>query len=312
MINNLFKYLIFVAVFVNTNVAFNQKKYFVEDSTAKFYADLHRSSTNIKRITNDLIKNFNNEESKFRAIFRWISLSISYDLRYVFVEPNTPPPSSAIKNTLKNRVATCGAYNKLLKEMCEIANLDVTIINGLCKPNLSSIGNIRGNSHSWSSITIGGKTYLSDITWASGIFEWKDSTFKTQFDEIMFLCSPDIFIFEHFPYEKSNQFLEPKISKCNMKKLPRIESGLGNFFHLLYKPHKIKGRIKNKFKIKLINQIDNVKLMRFFNGSQVEELVPNKIIKRRKYFIYSFDIVHQESSYKFVINDSPILWFRGW
>jgi hypothetical protein len=158
-----------------------------------------------KEIVNPLTENLKTEQEKFRAIYRWIADNVTYSLSNKSENPG---------KTLTSRKATCIGYSTLLKEMCNYAGLECNVIGGLSKNKPEDIPPASEDTrHAWNEVKLNGKWYLTDITWASGTFDFTKKTFHKNFDTAYFLPTPEFFIKQHFPTDIKMQMLSTPAKK---------------------------------------------------------------------------------------------------
>jgi transglutaminase/protease-like cytokinesis protein 3 len=150
-----------------------------------------------KKLTQLLITNLPTEIEKFRAIFKWITNNISYDVE-MLREINKK--EAELKNDRKklekwrqrvnnqlqkrlviNKSAICQGYSSLLQEMCESAGIQCKIIEGYGRTLSQRIGYGKVN-HAWNTVNLNNKWHLCDVTWASGYVTNEFSDFNKHFN----------------------------------------------------------------------------------------------------------------------------------
>jgi transglutaminase/protease-like cytokinesis protein 3 len=131
----------------------------------------------------------NTDKEKVRAIFRWITENIEYNVRPIGRKKNTPAlfyeepdDSSKALPSLNERVAAkvlykgvafCEGYSRLFKTLCDHAGIKAEIIYGYARTN----NNRRfGVNHTWNAVYIDGTWHLLDVTWASGFVTLRMNT----------------------------------------------------------------------------------------------------------------------------------------
>ncbi len=168
-----------------------------------------------------------NELEKARAIYRWITENVAYDVEG-FLQNN--PGDNSAQGTLENRNSVCEGYSNLFLELAEIAGLEVVKINGFAKilGYTSGEGFSGGPNHAWNAVKIDGVWKLIDSTWGAGYMD-PNYKFVRHFTEHFFFAAPEEFIFDHLPAEQNWQLLNNPISMQEYQQLPLL---LPKFFYL--------------------------------------------------------------------------------
>lgn len=136
-----------------------------------------------KEVAALLTVNLKSDQEKFRAIFRWITDNIKY---------NYNRTDDATK-VFKAKKSACIGYATLLQNMCEAANLDCEVIEGWSKIEPSEIGQrMTKTSHAWNAIELGGKWYLTDVTWAASYYDPVKRRIVKHFDTSYFCQAPKL------------------------------------------------------------------------------------------------------------------------
>ena len=154
---------------------------------------------------------------RFRAIFRWITLNINYDVQSAMTGRFKDNSSSAV---LQSRLAVCEGYSNLFRDLCRIAQIECELIKGYGKGFNYKIGQkiLKPEGHAWNAVKINGKWFLTDITWATGYIH--NGKFVRYFTPFYFLTDPTYFIWTHFPAEVKWQLLEKPIGITTFEQLP--------------------------------------------------------------------------------------------
>jgi hypothetical protein len=153
----------------------------------------------------------NTDREKVRAIFRWITENIDYNIRIFTRSKSTgalfyeePDDSNAALPTLNERIAAkvlakriafCDGYSRLFKTLCDHAGIPAQIINGYARTNNSRRF---GVNHTWNAVYIDSAWHLLDVTWASGFISYSNFYIR-QYNDFYFLTPPDQFIRDHYP-----------------------------------------------------------------------------------------------------------------
>ena len=225
---------IFVLVFIilSCSGAAAQSFYFQDvnfhnaDSIAEHYAD--HSLKDHKALAILLTKDLSTDVEKFRAIFKWITENISYDIpsyiESVQMEKKLRYKKTRLErwrekfyNTITKRIirektAICYGYASLLTSMSDHAGIPCKTISGYGRGWGSSIGTGSVN-HAWNAVKLQGRWFLCDPTWASGTVDMGREKFFRQFDKVYFITSPDLLIANHYPADTSWTLIKNAPSK---------------------------------------------------------------------------------------------------
>jgi len=174
-----------------------------------------------------LIEPAKNDREKARAIFRWITENIDYNVE-VFFKGGTGATYSG--DVLKSRKSVCYGYSDLFLSLAREAGLEAVRISGYGKgygympgKNFSGPAN-----HAWNAVKINGSWYLMDSTWGAGYVSG-DGKYVRRFDDHFFMTPPNQFIFDHFPEDAQWQLLDKPVSKQEFESLVFLEA---EFFNL--------------------------------------------------------------------------------
>lgn len=153
------------------------------------------------------------DREKVRAIFRWITEHIEYNVRIYnrnktspglfYEEPEdslTPLPSlneRIASKVLYKRMAFCDGYSRLFKVLCDHAGIKSEIITGFARTNMNRSGRF-GVNHTWNAVYLDSVWHLLDVTWASGFISYGNEYVK-QYNDSYFFTPPDEFIRDHYP-----------------------------------------------------------------------------------------------------------------
>ncbi len=155
-----------------------------------------------------------NDSLKARAIFKWISQTIDYDVK----EFNRRKFSNklklrkqSIKAVLKRKKAVCAGYANLFEAIAKKSGLEVVTIIGIAKSDIGEIGDVRLKSnHAWNAVKIDGIWRLIDVTWGSGGVNKKDQ-YVREMKDYYFFSNPAQFVVNHFPDKVEWQLLHEPI-----------------------------------------------------------------------------------------------------
>ena len=149
------------------------------------------------------VRNREADEWKARAIYRWITDRIDYQIEIPpkadndgYQAPDGTRWSYFVspQNTLKRRHAYCVSYALLYQALANQSRLKVLYIEGH-----AGFGNDVAE-HAWNAVQIGDSWRMIDTTWGAGYFD--GAMFKKRFDVQWCLSLPEEFTKSHTPFEK--------------------------------------------------------------------------------------------------------------
>jgi hypothetical protein len=201
---------------------FSEINFTKADSIAALYRN--RDLKNPEKLAEDLTVNLPTDVEKFRAIFRWITDNINYDLdlfnesvakerklRYKGKKLTDWKKRFAAKLERKlytKRSTLCEGY-ALLERMSNHVSISCVKISGYGRTSDQPIGKGTIN-HAWNAVKVNTKWYLCDATWASSKYDPARSRFHRRFVKNYFLTDPSLFIANHFPADTSWMLLYNK------------------------------------------------------------------------------------------------------
>jgi hypothetical protein len=188
------------------------------DSIARNTTSIHEQS--METLVTYLVSQANSDEERARILFTWVATHVQYDYPAFFKRKIV----SANTNTIwKNRMAQCGGYSALLKQLCDIAQIPCEVIDGYARDAGNRIVRLGAPiNHSWNAIKINGKWQLMDVTWAaSHLLDGKKIV--NEFDDFWFSTDPAAFVYFHFPKISKWQLLEKAISVAQVNTLNLVE-----------------------------------------------------------------------------------------
>ncbi len=186
------------------------------DGKIKNYPDSFKSLDNLSlKINHD----FNIPEEKVRAIYTWMALHITYDVKtylkgtkpvkYTYrtneekLQKEKEIENKLAKQTLKTKKAVCHGYATLFKTLCEMSGIECVLITGMSKITRSDIGKepIR-TDHAWNAVKLNKQWKLIDVTWGAGYIDGQKMQFVKQYTDVFFFTDPEKFFYNHFPNDK--------------------------------------------------------------------------------------------------------------
>jgi len=187
------------------------------------------------------------DKEKVRAIFRWITQNIDYNVRPIARKKNTPalfyeepddtskalPPLNerVAAKVLYKGVAFCEGYSRLFKTLCDHAGIKAEIVYGYARTNSSRRF---GVNHTWNAVYIDSAWHLLDVTWASGVINFGKEYIR-QYNDYYFLTPPEQFIRDHYPEDPQWTLLDnPPVyreySQSPFRYSGYIKAGINNHF----------------------------------------------------------------------------------
>lgn len=184
-------------------------------------------SGNPAKLAQQLTGNYTSETEKVRAIFRWITHNVRFDVKQLGKSPLKTTPADEPKlnrkmarKALRSLKTGSEGYARLFAELCTQSGIQATVIPGFGRSNPKSIGKKVKADHVWNAARIDSVWYLFDVCWASGyvdeeIITKKDKKVKVQsfiksFNDLYFMTSPPVFILNHYPITEYYTF-SPKV-----------------------------------------------------------------------------------------------------
>ena len=164
-----------------------------------------------------------NDREKARAIYRWVTKNITYDVQSLNRARTAKDRSLSARDTLESRGAACAGYSQLFQQLAKAAGLKSVEIDGASKGVGYAIDPRKNDSlgHQWNAVSIDGKWCMIDCAWGAGYVS-DQGQYVREFDEHFFLTSPEEFIYDHFPTDPRWQCLSRPLSKEEYDNLPCV------------------------------------------------------------------------------------------
>jgi len=213
---------------------------------------------NPEQLVKYLVEPFSSKLLQFRAIWRWITHNIQYDVELYFHQEKIKSPThlSSTNDILQTGLAVCCGYSQLLKMLSEFCNIRIHEVSGWSKGYDYVIGaNFASpvTNHAWNAVELDCEWWLVDATWASGYVD-DSRKFVPAYNEHYFLTDPRQFIIDHFPQHAKWQLIHPPFSIEDFESWAQFTKC---FFHLRLRPwsHK-EGTIRTNGKLHMKFRID--------------------------------------------------------
>ena len=158
-----------------------------------------------------LARSGDDELTRTRALYRWITGHISYDVRGL---QSGDVGDLSPDGVLRRRAAVCQGYAGLTRQLGLAMGLRVEVVSGWSKGYGYTAGQrFEGApNHAWNAVMIGGHWRLMDPTWGAGYLDPQRMQFVRRFQEHYFLTDPSAFVFDHLPEDSQWQLLDHPIT----------------------------------------------------------------------------------------------------
>ncbi|MFV8340834.1 transglutaminase domain-containing protein [Flavobacterium sp. XS2P39] len=267
--------LIFILSIVFLNASYSQK-YNSVDSIVDNYP---KNIINADQLLVLIKKDFSKQDEKARAVFRWVTTVIAYDvdlaksMDYKSINAFSYKTQKEMEikekkfkldlvtNTMISKIGVCHSYAALVEYLCVKLGLEAKIIIGNLKSDPSQIGELpEVLNHAWNVVKIDNNWKFIDATLGAGFISSSTNLFKFYFNESYFLTDPDQFFLNHYPSDE-NWLLTAK----NKKDFAQLPLFFGYYFQYNYQMTKPESglytTVKNgvfTFAIKGLNTYDDV------------------------------------------------------
>lgn len=230
-----------------------------------------------KQLADQIKMDFISEYDKTRAIYTWMALNISYDVKTWL---NPKPTQSityktqlekdlkiqeiknvTIKNVFKKQLAVCSGYSLLFNHLATLAGLKSDIIEGMAKTTPDDIGRRKPIiNHAWNSVMIDGTWRLIDVTWGAGYMANKQGLWVKEFNALYFDSPSKVFFTKHLP--ASRVWLNGSIDEESFLKAPLLyDEYIDEDYEILEPKTGIIEAVENQkivFRIKNLSRLENL------------------------------------------------------
>ncbi len=266
---------------------------------------------------------------KVRAIFRWISTHISYNVR-IFGRNKIDPGNffEDIEDTaevlpslnervaakvLKRKIAFCDGYSRLFKVLCDRSGIRSEIIQGYARTNENSRGRF-GVNHSWNAVYIDSTWFLLDVTWASGFVTYGNEYIR-QYNDAYFLSDPYEFFRDHYPEDIQWTLIKypPVYNEFNQQ--PFRHSGFKKLNINSFLPQKgiISASVGDtlQFEIKTNKEIKHFFVASVFRPDTIDFLQTAPFFRDSDRLRVKYVVTGNEENWLYVFcNEEPVLQFK--
>lgn len=248
-------------------------------------------SMSMGTINNVVSKKFEDKIDRARAIYDWIALNISYDIK-------AARNSSAMKNSpsdvLLSRKAVGIGFTSLFQDMCSSADIRCLTVDGFVKNNTEQIDE-KGSeiNHSWAVVQLGQSPdtwYYVDPAWGSGYADAEMKVFTRSFTDAYFFTDKEIFNLQHYPDNEAWKLGSAPKNKKDFFSLPVIKVAAPEFGMRKYIPND--GNIKAK-----VSKAVNFNYI--LNGKQEITKVELAMGERKKYKVKEIKFSYSSGALSF-------------
>jgi len=176
------------------------------------------SLDNLPLLAHRLTCSLDTEVERFRAIYYWVCHNVqsAYGLKekndrrqyqlfgdsVALAQWNRDFHRTVVEKLRTQKKTLCSGYAFLIKQLAELVNISVVIINGYgTSPTVNRLA-LNAPNHAWNAVQLSGKWYLCDATWSSGYIDLTHKRFVFDFEPAYFLMAPKHFAKNHEPEEK--------------------------------------------------------------------------------------------------------------
>jgi hypothetical protein len=172
----------------------------------------HTVENRVQSLSEYFLEVAKTDSEKARAIYRWITDRISYDLDTFF---RGDLNNITGKEVLRTRKAVCSGYVVLFVELADAIGLKVEIISGHSKGYGFDPVHVSYpvENHSWVAARIGDEWRLIDPTWGAGHIRADTREFVKVFSEFYFFADPDLLIYTHLPLDDKWQLRTEPVTR---------------------------------------------------------------------------------------------------
>ena len=175
-------------------------------------------------IDNVVINHFEDKIDKARAIYTWIALNITYDVKAA--RSNSTMKNSPTEVLLYRKAVGIG-FARLFQDMCSSADIRCLTADGFVKNNTEQIGEKGAEiNHSWAVVQLGQSPetwYYVDPAWGSGYADAEMKVFTKSFTDAYFFTEKAIFNLQHYPDNEAWKLGSAPKNKKDFYALPVIK-----------------------------------------------------------------------------------------
>ena len=162
---------------------------------------------------------FKTERQKVRAVFRWVTDRIVYDVAILQDLDKGLIIDDKAETVLRTRKAICGGYAKIFAALCEGTGVKVVLVDGIAR--FQDDPSDQKLDHAWNAVKLDDKWWLVDPTLGAGYLNQNQKHVK-HLTELFFLTPPEILALTHFPDEVEWLGTSEPLTKDQFKKQPPV------------------------------------------------------------------------------------------
>ncbi len=161
-------------------------------------------TTSVEDIANYIRANFNDEESRIRAAYRWVTANLRYDKDSMLSINWSKENDEKIAATLRRKKGVCDNFASLFTAIVVKMNIPSYVVNGHCK----TTGSVATQAHSWSAVQLKDNWTFCDPTW--------DIDYANA--PRYFLIPGEEFIYTHWPFDPLWQLIPYTVSYAEFER----------------------------------------------------------------------------------------------
>uniref|UniRef100_A0A1I8G3T2 TGc domain-containing protein n=1 Tax=Macrostomum lignano TaxID=282301 RepID=A0A1I8G3T2_9PLAT len=142
---------------------------------------------------------------KIRAVYKWVTANISYDIDGYFGKKEKSPNDP--QSVLKNGTSVCEGYASISLSLLQLLGIECVKISGYSKGfgynPTKPLTTDKDTDHAWNAVKLNGEWRFIETTWGAGHVN-SDHKFERNETDFYFLTDPEVFIEAHFPYMNSD------------------------------------------------------------------------------------------------------------
>jgi transglutaminase/protease-like cytokinesis protein 3 len=174
------------------------------------------------RLAARINQDFQDDFSKARAAFRWLTQNIRYDLEEYYqprkviqfryqteqerLEKLLAIKDNLVKEAFLTKMGVCEEYAQSFKKLADLLGIESEVIKGYVRNSAYNIGRIpQTTNHVWNAVKINNRWVLLDATWAAGyLFNGK---WVKDYNEYFFAIDPKKIGLTHYPEARKWQLI---------------------------------------------------------------------------------------------------------
>ncbi len=178
--------------------------------------------TKPEQLANKIKQDFKDDASKVRAVFRWLTNNIHYNLEEYYqpkkvisfrysteaekLQKLQEIKDEIVEKAFLTKLGVCEEYAQSFKKMADLLGIEAQVIKGYVRNSAQEIGRVPNTTnHAWNSVKIGNRWILLDATWAAGYL--LNGKWQKDFNEYFFAIDPEKIEQTHFPDDRKWQIV---------------------------------------------------------------------------------------------------------